>query len=709
MSKYNSRLKLSDSLTLRAAVLIGVILLAGVSVLACRVQITSTSGVAEDAMNTMKQQCISFNRLTVADRTKSLFRLSELMSDLSTHLENDSSRASDRYLEQYVDRMRISGVALLDNDLKLEASGYTRQFSNAEWMYSPDGSRFADIIKYPEKVYSERVEHDGEYYDMCAVFRRDAPGIIVGFYRQPSGLITDTENDLKSMLTGIHLDNDGHYVISENGYVRVTGDEYPEGSSVSDSSFLQKLSQIPKDETLHLFYDSGKYYWGYRSGCENYSICIYYPFFTIFSASLIAAAVFASAYSILMLLMFAVRHRALYENREELKKSNHELLQTVKMLQSLETIYFSLFYVDLKEDTYKTVYIAPWLREAVPQDGIYTDLKQIFLDSMVVPAFKEDIDSRMSIEFITEALKQENLTDVRKSFYTDYQAIRGDTIRWCRVTATVVDYDGDGMPRHSLALIQDIDDEKAREADYEAQILKESYEAKVANNAKSEFLRRISHDIRTPVNGIKGYMELAAAHPEDRTLQDHCRERAMSALHALLELVNSVLDMSKLESSEIELEEKLFDITELLNNLNIVIDPQAADRGISYEVLRKDPLPVTRIIGSPRLVSQVLLNITSNAVKFTQPGGHVRVNTRMVSRTEDTVTYAFVCEDDGIGMSDEFQRHMFEPFTQEAVSARTTYEGAGLGLSIVKKLIDAMDGTVSCHSEEGKVRYSKFR
>ncbi len=329
----------------------------------------------------------------------------------------------------------------------------------------------------------------------------------------------------------------------------------------------------------------------------------------------------------------------------------------------------------------------------------YTELKQAFLDTMVVPAFQHDVDSRMSTAFIRETLSKQNISDVRKSFYTDYQAIRGDQIRWCRVTATAVDYDNHGTPVHVLALLQDIDKEKARENDYQAQILKEAHQAKVANNAKTEFLRRISHDIRTPLNGIKGYIERAASHPGDAAMQAHCWEMASTTLHTLLDLVNSILDMSKLENSEIILEEKPFNLATLFQSVNAIILPQAASKQIQYQP--HEEIPIANLVGNPRHVSQILVNLVGNAVKYGKFGGYVRLSSRMLSQTDQAVTYEFICEDNSIGMSNEFQQRMFEPFVQESISARTTYEGTGLGLAIVKKLVDAMGGSITCHSQKG--------
>lgn len=686
--------------TIYKAVIFGLILLLLTASVMGHKSAMETTAIAGNTMDTLKQQCSSFNKLVDADRTKGLFRLTDLLRDFSNRLADEPSLADDTMLEQYVDSLRISGVTLLDGELHTQASGHTRRFSDPDWQKTDIGSRFADIITYPAKIFAERTEVNGEYYDVCAVARKDEPGIIIGYYKQPSGLITDTENDLESLLTGLNLERNGHYAIIEDGDVRATSASSMKDKKVSDDAVLQQLTHIEQNDRLHLIKADGKHYWGYRSSYEGYIICMYYPFSTVFSGSLSASALFAAVYFFFCVLYFALRNRTLYENQEKLKESNRRLTETVQMLKSLETIYFSLFYVDLSEDTYNTIYVAPWLEKATPQHDAFTSLKKNYIGNMVVPSYREELEHRLSADFIRENLCKDNMTDARKSFYTDYQSVRNGDVKWCRVTITVVDFDEAGTPVHILALLQDVDSEKTKEADYQAQILKEAHEAKVANLAKTEFLRRISHDIRTPINGIQGYIDMAASHPNDPEVQAHCRESASAVLHTLLELVNSVLDMSKLESSEIILEEKPFDLTNLLDEINTVLEPQAASKNIKYEIIRQDGLPISHLIGSPRHLSQILLNLAGNAIKYGRSGGYLRLNTRLISSTEQEAVYEFTCEDNGIGMSEEFQKHLFEPFSQEAVSARTKYEGVGLGLSIVKKLVDALGGNIECHSEK---------
>jgi len=405
---------------------------------------------------------------------------------------------------------------------------------------------------------------------------------------------------------------------------------------------------------------------------------------------------------VVSVILLAMHIHALTVKQKRLRESNRHLSETVNMLMALETLYFSFFVVDIAQDRYRTVYIAPRLKGAVPAEGTFTELKHIFMGGMVADDFKEELLRHMDYDFIREALHREDPAADRKSFYCDYQALRGGKAVWCRVTVTAVDLDAQGYPVRVLALLQDVNTEKTKEAAYQAKILEEARAAKVANNAKDEFLRRISHDIRTPINGIQGYINMSADHPEDLALQAHCRESAASALHILLELVNNVLDMSRLESDEIRPEQKPFSLMTLLGEVDTLLRPQALSRGIRYELPCEDPVPYDRLIGSPRYLRQIFMNLAGNAIKYGHQGGYVRLSAIPVTSSDTEVTYDFIIADDGLGMSEEFQQRMFEPFAQESEDARTAYEGSGLGLSIVKKLTDALGGTITCRSEKGK-------
>ena len=238
-----------------------------------------------------------------------------------------------------------------------------------------------------------------------------------------------------------------------------------------------------------------------------------------------------------------------------------------------------------------------------------------------------------------------------------------------------------------------------REQSYQQQLKDAARKAESANRAKTEFLQRMSHDIRTPINGIRGMVEIGNHYSEDLAKQAECRRKIWDASTLLLELVNEVLDMGKLESGEIVLEKVPFDLPQLLDETCTVLEKQAAERGIR---IRRRPMEVehTKLIGSPLHVKRLLMNILSNAVKYNKDNGRVTLECTELPGEGDTVQIRFVCADTGIGMSDEFQERLYEPFSQEKSGPRSTYGGTGLGMAITKSLVDRMGGTITFRSEK---------
>ena len=228
-------------------------------------------------------------------------------------------------------------------------------------------------------------------------------------------------------------------------------------------------------------------------------------------------------------------------------------------------------------------------------------------------------------------------------------------------------------------------------------------ETKRASFSKTDFLRRMSHDIRTPINGIRGMIEIAEHFADDLQKQKECRQKVWEASGYLLSLVNNVLDMNKLESGAVVLTEESFELPQLLNELNTVAEMQATEHGLYYGVdMEKQQIVHPYLIGSAPHLKQVLMNLASNAVKYNKENGRVTVWCRELSCDKETAVFRFVCEDTGIGMSREFQKRAFEPFTQEGRdNARTHYDGTGLGLSIVRALVQQMGGEITFESEEG--------
>ena len=227
------------------------------------------------------------------------------------------------------------------------------------------------------------------------------------------------------------------------------------------------------------------------------------------------------------------------------------------------------------------------------------------------------------------------------------------------------------------------------------------FQAQKANAAKSSFLSRMSHDIRTPLNGIIGLIKINETHMDDRELVKTNQDKMLVSADHLLSLINDVLQMSKLEDENIEISHEPIDLGEISREVGTIISGRTAEAGIAFEI-GKQELPVSYVYGSPLHIRQIFLNIYGNCIKYNKPHGKVTTTLKCLGEKNGIVTYRWTISDTGIGMSEEFLKHIFEPFVQEHSDARTVYSGTGLGMSIVKKIIDRMNGTIVVISKEGE-------
>ena len=223
-----------------------------------------------------------------------------------------------------------------------------------------------------------------------------------------------------------------------------------------------------------------------------------------------------------------------------------------------------------------------------------------------------------------------------------------------------------------------------------------------ANAAKTSFLSRMSHDIRTPLNGIVGLLTIDDAHPDDLALISANREKMKVAANHLLSLINDVLQMSKLESGEVALAHEPLDLNRLSRDILTIVEQRATEAGVTLEYDRQQPerVKIGNVYGSPLHLRQIFLNIYGNCIKYNKAGGSVKTVCQYLGEADGVVTYRWEIRDTGIGMSETFLAHIFDPFSQEHTDARSVYNGTGLGMSIVKSLIDKMGGSIEVNSRE---------
>lgn len=382
------------------------------------------------------------------------------------------------------------------------------------------------------------------------------------------------------------------------------------------------------------------------------------------------------------------------ENQKMIKKLQDALTAQIinnEIISAISKIYWLIYRMDLLTDTFEEISSGDNMHLVTGKNG-KTSVKFDRARRMVV--------AREHQEVVKQFLDMSTLAERLKNTETICQEYRTVSGNWHIARFIVKKRNEKGEAIHVLYVVRVINDQKLRELEYQDKLRESVEEAKRANSAKTDFLRHMSHDIRTPINAIKGFIEIGNYYADDLERQTECRQKIENATAYLLELVSNILDMSKLESGQTMLENKAFNLEEMLKDTEEIVEIQAREKGVTILPERKEIIHA-HVKGSQTHLKQIILNIMTNAVKYNKTGGSVLIKCREYNSDKEKAFFEWECQDTGIGISPEFQKHMYEPFTQENSEVRTTYTGTGLGLSITKKLVEKIGGTISVESDTG--------
>ncbi len=363
-------------------------------------------------------------------------------------------------------------------------------------------------------------------------------------------------------------------------------------------------------------------------------------------------------------------------------------------ISALSDIYSTIVDGDLGTFDFKIVKCPEILAGIKQHQSSFTFDK--IMELLIAHAIHEDMRGEMR-EFLNPFTVEERLEST-DTLGIEYKTPDGGYFEGRFVAKS---RDEKGHATSVLFVARNITAEKQKELDYLERLRQAAIEAEKANVSKTNFLRRMSHDIRTPLNGIIGMLRIMDRNKGNRAKYEECMDKIARSSDYLLTIVNNVLDVGKMESGEIELEHKTFDLGKLLLNTLPIVESNARRNSIEFLGGRKDTHITHRyLMGSPVHLNRVLMNLASNAVKYNHAGGSIRLYCNELKCDGARATYEFVCEDTGVGMSEEFQKRAFEPFTQEGKASVTSFSGSGLGLSIVKEIVGKMDGTIDLKSKE---------
>ena len=387
---------------------------------------------------------------------------------------------------------------------------------------------------------------------------------------------------------------------------------------------------------------------------------------------------------------------ALHKNEElsntlrSAKKRDEEL---TKALKAFGTVFTNIFIVHLENQKVE------WLKIQADKENILTqcqnvcEIRKLIYDNYMLPEYRQGYLEFTDLDTISERFETHKIL---RYIY------RNKNKQWIAVSAIVQNRDENGKLTDIQFLTHDVTDQRERELQQEDALRIALASSEHANKAKTAFLNNMSHDIRTPMNAIIGFTALAASHMDQPDLvKDYLTKIGTSSKH-LLSLINDVLDMSRIESGIVKIEENEVCIPDVLHDLKTIIQGNIQAKQQNLYIETQDVVHENVITDRLRL-NQILLNIVSNAIKFTPTGGTVNIRvTEKTCNLKDFTTFEFRIKDNGIGMSEEFQTHVFDAFSREQTSTKSGIEGTGLGMAVTRNIVDMMGGTISLTSKEGK-------
>lgn len=403
----------------------------------------------------------------------------------------------------------------------------------------------------------------------------------------------------------------------------------------------------------------------------------------------------------LLAITYVLDHTKLEELHTRDVEHRKILEEDIRKIEGLASQYSTLYFINLDAKEYSRYN---------PDGTDYNDSLQIdegdsekyFIRFReLVTAYSHPDYQDELLRFADEDYLRELLRDKKRYTFRFLHTGRNGDYQWLELVLIKFAKKEEEASRIAFAFLN-VDEEERAKVEQRKALMDALAAAEHANRAKTAFLNNMSHDIRTPMNAIIGFTALAAAHLDNAEVtRDYLNKISTSSNH-LLSLINDVLDMSRIESGQVKIEEKEVHLPDVLHDLRTIIQSNISSKQQDLFIDTQDIFNEDIITDKLRL-NQILLNIVSNAIKFTPVGGTISIRvSEKPCKLSGYATYEFRIKDNGIGMSEEFRKHIFESFSRERTSTVSGIQGTGLGMSITKNIVDMMGGTIAVKSEEGK-------
>lgn len=636
----------------------------------------------------VKATCQKYDDYQLGATIKDLYAIINKTNVLSLYSDTDTLM-DEKALQEYAQVQYLTGIMVFDGFLRQEIHvEKDTAVSDAVWKAVRDDGQVRQILNYPQKVVSDQIQVDGHNYDYAIVTRRDAPGVILCYSD-----ITRYQNDkyelsLTNMLDTNMQENSGVLVVTDGEKVISSSAESLQGMAVADCPITNVVDsdRMQEDSTLIQLKQDGTIWYGVHDMYRDYYLYVFYRANNMYTEITLELVIAAALYVVTCMIIFTVAQHRRKEKLLQVEKEYH-------LINAIASIYSVNLVIHLDTDTWEPITQTDASAKATAGKETARDMLGAIARTFISRPEREEFYKFVDLSTLPERLE-------RKPFVG--YSFEGQNNCWYQMFLVPQSHDRSGENLTTvMLLVRNVTDQKKRELTYQERLRDMAEQAANANAAKTDFLRRMSHDLRTPINGIRGMAEIGMGTGDNEQQKKDCFEKIFSATDYLLALVNNVLSMSKLEAEEVETENTAFDLREVLQSAETIIATQAEAAGVQFDC----DAPVGEhwhLVGSPLNIQRVFQNLMDNAVKYNRPGGSVQISCRENEFDGEKATFVFVCADTGIGMSPEFQMRAFDTFSQEHKTARTTYSGSGLGLAIAKKTVELLGGNIGFVSREGK-------
>lgn len=624
----------------------GVVLLSLTYAIFTEIDLCSLRTLSSEALSSASHHLAYYSNESASHQAEILASLADKADCLCKLLrEKNSPDLPDREeLAEYTKRQHLNGLLIVDDNFQAVCQFDTSALTYDDWSEEVHSPEVSDILRFPQKHYMGHSVKNGTPYDYAAISRTDAPGLILVYRKRRM-----QEEEVQADALGGLFSN---YTLQRGGTILLLKD-LSDISRMPESSRMMEQPEADAgdgdEDTTSLFScDFGHRYHGLLKGkmkgqtwygdairMDGCTICVFFPDSEVFRERSIAMCFLFSFYIIFMLVLLLIRRHLEARNMEQLNRQ-------YRIIEAIGNVYETILMVDLKTNILEPVTAPDYLFADIPYRFPADKILDTWAKKYVAPDYIQKHCDFMDFSTVQERLGANS--------HIEFKYLLNNGM-WCQVMMIPKRYDENHQIEAVLLVTRNITEEMQHELSITRQIQEAADEAKKANAAKTDFLRRMSHDIRTPINGIRGMIEIANHFPEDMEKQNECRKKILQASDFLLDLVNSVLDMNKLESGELILEEVPFSLEEVSHEVAAIIRPQTSEHGLH---LSTKALFVRHhyLIGSPLYLRQILLNLAGNAVKYNRPGGSICVSCQEISSDETTATFVFSVEDTGLGMSE---------------------------------------------------------